>query len=51
MKMGNQRACVFVITRLVMRFPHFLFILLLSFTVTVGSSTQRLLKARPAGRL
>ncbi len=49
MKIGNRRACVFVITRLVMRFPHFLFILLLSFTVAACSSTQRLLKARPAG--
>ncbi len=36
-------------TRLVMRFPHFLFILLLSFSVAACSSTQRLLKARPAG--
>jgi hypothetical protein len=49
MKIVIWPGCVFVMTRLVMRFPHFLFMLLLSVTLAACSSANRLLKARPAG--
>jgi len=48
MEIGKWPGCVFIITLSVMRFPHFLS-LLLALTLPACSSANLLLKARPAG--